>query len=378
MTQFVGAGGSFGPNAWLVDDMYDRFLADPGSVSESWREFFADYRPAPVPAPPPPPPAQAKAAAPATAAPAPAGANEVVSDEATPLRGAALADRGQHGGQPGRADGHQRPHGPGPRCSRSTGSSSTTSWRGRRGQGQLHPPHRLRRGPRPQRRAGPQLGLRGRRRREGQARRRPSQARRARARRRRGEERRQPDPARALHQGRRHAGLPLLRPGLRGPHPQGSSDQQDRARRLRRDDRVADQPRDARHRAVGAAPDAGPGRHRRRRGARLPRRVRGRRPPRGGPARPRQGGHAHLDLRPPDHPGGRVRAVPRPRRRVPLGRCRRLLRRDLRVARRAVRAGALADGRQRRRRHGGRASTCTWSSRSTCRRSSTCTGCAAT
>ena len=45
------AAGSFGPNAWLVDDMYDRFLVDPSSVSESWREFFADYRAAPVPAP---------------------------------------------------------------------------------------------------------------------------------------------------------------------------------------------------------------------------------------------------------------------------------------------------------------------------------------
>ena len=41
--------GSFGPNAWLVDDMYDRFLADPSAVSDSWRDFFADYRPAPVP-----------------------------------------------------------------------------------------------------------------------------------------------------------------------------------------------------------------------------------------------------------------------------------------------------------------------------------------
>jgi len=46
------SNGSFGPNAWLVDDMYERFVADPSSVSESWREFFADYRPAPVPAPP--------------------------------------------------------------------------------------------------------------------------------------------------------------------------------------------------------------------------------------------------------------------------------------------------------------------------------------
>ncbi|HVC14182.1 MAG TPA: multifunctional oxoglutarate decarboxylase/oxoglutarate dehydrogenase thiamine pyrophosphate-binding subunit/dihydrolipoyllysine-residue succinyltransferase subunit [Acidimicrobiales bacterium] len=43
--------GAFGPNAWLVDDMYDRYLADPSSVSESWRDFFADYRPATVPAP---------------------------------------------------------------------------------------------------------------------------------------------------------------------------------------------------------------------------------------------------------------------------------------------------------------------------------------
>jgi multifunctional 2-oxoglutarate metabolism enzyme len=34
-----------GPNAWLVDDMYEQYLADPESVSPSWREFFADYRP---------------------------------------------------------------------------------------------------------------------------------------------------------------------------------------------------------------------------------------------------------------------------------------------------------------------------------------------
>jgi 2-oxoglutarate decarboxylase len=34
-----------GPNAWLVDEMYDQYRADPTSVSESWREFFADYRP---------------------------------------------------------------------------------------------------------------------------------------------------------------------------------------------------------------------------------------------------------------------------------------------------------------------------------------------
>ncbi len=35
---------TFGPNAWLVDEMYDRYRQDPDSVSESWQEFFADYR----------------------------------------------------------------------------------------------------------------------------------------------------------------------------------------------------------------------------------------------------------------------------------------------------------------------------------------------
>jgi multifunctional 2-oxoglutarate metabolism enzyme len=39
------SGGAFGPNAWLVDDMYEEYRSDPSSVSESWREFFADYTP---------------------------------------------------------------------------------------------------------------------------------------------------------------------------------------------------------------------------------------------------------------------------------------------------------------------------------------------
>lgn len=33
----------FGANSWLVEEMYERFVADPGAVSESWQEFFADY-----------------------------------------------------------------------------------------------------------------------------------------------------------------------------------------------------------------------------------------------------------------------------------------------------------------------------------------------
>ncbi|MCU1484258.1 MAG: 2-oxoglutarate dehydrogenase subunit, partial [Actinomycetia bacterium] len=35
---------SFGPNAWLVDEMHERYLSDPEAVSPSWQEFFADYQ----------------------------------------------------------------------------------------------------------------------------------------------------------------------------------------------------------------------------------------------------------------------------------------------------------------------------------------------
>ena len=71
--------GSFGPNAWLVDDMYDRFLEDPTSVSASWREFFVDYQRSPVPT---------GATSPAPAVAARAQPPEV-NPQAIPLRGAA-------------------------------------------------------------------------------------------------------------------------------------------------------------------------------------------------------------------------------------------------------------------------------------------------
>src|SRR5438309_9081222 len=90
----------FGPNDWLVDEMYRKYVDDPSSVSESWREFFADYRPraeVPVPQRPqgqlrtqPPKPVVAKqsnerpAAADAAPSPGPAPQGEPVAD-ATPL-----------------------------------------------------------------------------------------------------------------------------------------------------------------------------------------------------------------------------------------------------------------------------------------------------
>ena len=60
--------------------MFERFKADPTSVSASWREFFADYQPSTVPSfPSTTPTVAAPTAAPVT----------TIDSEATPLRGAA-------------------------------------------------------------------------------------------------------------------------------------------------------------------------------------------------------------------------------------------------------------------------------------------------
>ncbi|WP_338932133.1 multifunctional oxoglutarate decarboxylase/oxoglutarate dehydrogenase thiamine pyrophosphate-binding subunit/dihydrolipoyllysine-residue succinyltransferase subunit [Streptomyces netropsis] len=80
----------FGPNEWLVDEIYQQYLQDPNSVDRAWWDFFADYKPgkdtgSAAAAPPAPPgaapatpaaqPAQPAAAAPAApAAPAPQAA----------------------------------------------------------------------------------------------------------------------------------------------------------------------------------------------------------------------------------------------------------------------------------------------------------------
>ncbi|MGZ4609921.1 MAG: multifunctional oxoglutarate decarboxylase/oxoglutarate dehydrogenase thiamine pyrophosphate-binding subunit/dihydrolipoyllysine-residue succinyltransferase subunit, partial [Actinomycetes bacterium] len=36
---------SFGPNEWLVDEMYQQYLTDPDSVDKAWWDFFEDYKP---------------------------------------------------------------------------------------------------------------------------------------------------------------------------------------------------------------------------------------------------------------------------------------------------------------------------------------------
>ncbi len=37
---------AFGPNEWLVDELYQQYLTDKNLVDKAWWEFFADYRPA--------------------------------------------------------------------------------------------------------------------------------------------------------------------------------------------------------------------------------------------------------------------------------------------------------------------------------------------
>ena len=84
----VGPGGGaaqeavIGPNAWLVDDMYERYSADPSSVAESWRDFFQGYRAGPAR------PAPAAPEAPSAGSPPPPLSTHG-QGEGEPLRGAA-------------------------------------------------------------------------------------------------------------------------------------------------------------------------------------------------------------------------------------------------------------------------------------------------
>ncbi len=93
--------GDFGANEWLVEEMYDRYRADPSSVDAAWHDFFADYRAPGTPAAPPDgnpvssPPASASSAtasspttSPVTTSPVerPAPADEPTDATAPPRR----------------------------------------------------------------------------------------------------------------------------------------------------------------------------------------------------------------------------------------------------------------------------------------------------
>jgi 2-oxoglutarate dehydrogenase E1 component len=102
----------FGTNVWLVDEIYQQYLADKNSVDPAWWDFFADYSPGDAPpdngkaaalaagteaatveakaanVPAPPKPAPAENATGSQATPAKAG-NATGSRSGTPLKGAA-------------------------------------------------------------------------------------------------------------------------------------------------------------------------------------------------------------------------------------------------------------------------------------------------
>src|SRR4051794_151203 len=105
MTAIESPGSAFGANSWLVEEMYEQYRSDPGSVSETWQEFFSDYKPAvPAPAPTPasaPAPSQTATSTPtvatqaagvAGAAPSQSdGAQQVGEEVGEPIRGAGAA-----------------------------------------------------------------------------------------------------------------------------------------------------------------------------------------------------------------------------------------------------------------------------------------------
>src|SRR5438270_588117 len=72
----------FGPNEWLIEEMYRRYAEDPSSVGEAWQEFFEDYRPSGEEPPPKKEPDEPEEPPPAA------------GSEGTPLRGVLAGVRG--------------------------------------------------------------------------------------------------------------------------------------------------------------------------------------------------------------------------------------------------------------------------------------------
>jgi 2-oxoglutarate decarboxylase len=127
--QFAG----FGPNEWLVYEMYQQYLKDPESVDKAWWDFFADYTPgdaaatngatkaeAPAPAPERPPTAKVDQAPkqtpkPATAAPGPAPSKQ--GNEAKQ-------------GNAAKQDSQAKPADPAPKTPAATGETATKPLKG--------------------------------------------------------------------------------------------------------------------------------------------------------------------------------------------------------------------------------------------------------
>ena len=85
----------FGANEWLVEELYQRYLADPGSVDRAWWSFFADYQPT-LPSGTGPQPVLGLQGAPPAPAPQ---AVPVASPPRRPVRSAAPAAGSAPGGR---------------------------------------------------------------------------------------------------------------------------------------------------------------------------------------------------------------------------------------------------------------------------------------
>ncbi|MFD7967704.1 multifunctional oxoglutarate decarboxylase/oxoglutarate dehydrogenase thiamine pyrophosphate-binding subunit/dihydrolipoyllysine-residue succinyltransferase subunit [Streptomyces clavifer] len=85
--QEAGSGSNpaaaFGPNEWLVDEIYQQYLQDPNSVDRAWWDFFADYKPGTSGTADKPVPTDAGAVTPAPAAAAPSTVNNSAPAQAT-------------------------------------------------------------------------------------------------------------------------------------------------------------------------------------------------------------------------------------------------------------------------------------------------------
>ena len=77
----------FGPNEWIVDEMYQKYLTDPASVDPAWHDFFADYSPEQVASPTEAAAATATTAAARAGTDAPAARSIQQTEASAPGRG---------------------------------------------------------------------------------------------------------------------------------------------------------------------------------------------------------------------------------------------------------------------------------------------------
>ena len=265
----------FGTNEWLVEEMYQQYLADPSSVDQAWHEFFADYRPGspvgggdrdeprrvgqrrraarprrrrsraaaagprsaappaaqarpPAPAAAPRPAAeatrrrarrpQAGRAKPAAPPPRPAGP-PVAAGKQSPAARRGRRRRQEHERLADRPDGHERARGAGQAAGRQPHRHQQPPGPLPRRQGVLHAPDRLRAGPGARRLPEHEQRVRRGRRQAGAG---AARARELRPGHRPAQARRLPLAGRRLDQGRRGDGLRRVLGRLRGRHPPGA------------------------------------------------------------------------------------------------------------------------------------------------------------